>query len=91
MLTVHKNTAKQRRANKVREELIKEAKYIAKLEDISGFAIVAWNEDCTGLCHWKSTKPVMPGLVVPEFVKRILLREMQNDDTNLIIEERVFK
>lgn len=91
MLTVHKNTTKQRRAKKVRAELLHEAKYLAKLKDISGFAIVAWNEDCTALCSWKSTAPVMPGLVVPEFTKQILLREMHCSDTNLIINEKVFK
>lgn len=88
MLTVHKNTKKQREAKRTRSNLLQDAKALSKLENISGYAVVVWNEDCTADCAWVSTPPVMPGLVVPEFTKQILQRRINCNDTNEIIDER---
>lgn len=90
VLTIHKNTSKQRRAKEVRAELLQAARHLAKLKDISGFAIVGWNEDCTTDCNWKSTAPGIPALLLPEYTKRVLLREMGVQDTMLVIDDKVF-
>lgn len=88
MLTVHRNTRDRRRAKEVRKRLTQDAKDIRQLEGISGYAIVAWNSDCSSRCAWESTPPVMPGLVVPEFSKKILERAIAQSDVNEIIDMR---
>lgn len=90
MLTVHKNTREQRKAKELRKQLKDDAKYLSQLKGISGYSIVVWNANCTGDCRWKSTPPVIPGLIVPEFTKQILNRRINTDDTNDIIDTRLF-
>ena len=67
---------------------MQDAKRLSQLNGISGFAIVVWNRDCTSDCGWRSTPPMIPGLVVPEFVKQTILREMSATDTHKIIDQR---
>lgn len=88
MLTVHKNTRDQRRAKDIRREFMSDAKSLKSMEGISGYSIVVWNKDCSAGCAWYSTPPVMPGLVVPEFTKKILERQIGQNDVNEIIDMR---
>ena len=90
LLTIHKNTKQQRESKEIRKSLISEAKELAKLQNISGYAIVVWNDECAANCDWWSSPPHMPGLVVPEFVKKVLERAIAQSDVNDIIDMRFY-
>jgi len=87
MLTIHKNTKDQRESKRIRNELIKDAKNLAKNQDIKGYAIVVWDKNYGSACSW-DTGDSLPGIVIPEFTKQILTRRQGQDDTNYIIDER---
>lgn len=87
ILTIHKNTKEQRRSKALRFDLKKSAGSLAQLKDISGYAIVVWTDEHTTNCEY-SVPQALPSSVLPEFAKQILAREMQRQDTNIIINER---
>ena len=90
MLTVHKNTRARRAAKNVRKSLMQDAKQISQTPDIIGYSIVAWDKNYGANCKWHSSPPTMPGVVVPEFTKQVLHREINQNDTNYIIDKRFF-
>lgn len=89
MLTIHKNTRERRAAKSIRKEMLQDAKRLSQHPGISGFAIVVWDKNCDTDCAWKSTPPVMPGLVVPEFVKQIISRRINVAVATSIIDEKL--
>ena len=91
MLTIHKNTRERRAAKNMRKEMMQDAKRLSQLFEIGGFAIVVWNKDCASDCAWRSTPPLMPGLVLPEFIKQTISRRISTDGVNKIIDERLLE
>lgn len=87
ILTIHKNTKEQRRSKALRFDLKKGAAKASQLKNISGYAIVVWNDEHITDCGY-SIPIALPSSVLPEFVKQILAREMQRQDTNEILDDR---
>lgn len=86
-LTIHKNTRDQRKAKATRKNLISDAKDLAKTQNISGYAIVVWDDDLSADAAWDSGGKI-PGIVMPEYSKQILSRRINQNDTNDIIDMR---
>lgn len=87
-LSVHRNTCLQRKAKKARKDLMRAARDLANTMDIAGFAIVVWNKDWGHRTKWDAAK-TMPGNVVPEFVKRAILRDAGRDDARDILADSI--
>lgn len=71
--TVHKNTRDQRKAHQLRKNLLKEARYCSQIEDIDGFAIVAFSKD-SALSSWE----VKDGnaFSLPDRARTVLLKDV---------------
>lgn len=89
-LELHKNTKKQALSKSLREGIVKEAQDLAELEDISGYAIIVWNDDFSADCGWHCTGLKMPTSVMPEFFKQTFIRCLNDIDTNDTINCRFF-
>ena len=90
MLTVHKNTKVQRKAKELRKDIVADAKSLSQLKNITGYAIIVWNDELTADCTWKSKDSRMPTQCMPEFAKMTLTRYLIDHDTNAIIDNRFY-
>lgn len=73
-LSMHKNNLQQKAQKDLRRELIEEAKTLSTMDGIAGYTLVAWTYD--GEDNVSYYVDGFPELMLPEFVKMILLREI---------------
>ncbi len=84
-LTVHRNTLARREARRARDGLNRNARNLGKMEGIKGWSIVVWDADWNYKTAWDSNS-TMPGNIMPEFIKRSLLREVSRSDAQDILD-----
>ncbi len=89
-LTIHKNTKQQRDSKFLRKNIVKEAKNLAQIPSLSGYAIVVWNEDNSFSGTWNTSHSRIPGLLVSQYSKLILDKVMSVDSINDIIDHRFY-
>jgi len=80
-LSVHKNNKKQRERKELRKRAIVELKDCLKQENLSGYSIVAWDEDKQSITAWGmlGDSPVEAS-DIPRFFKRRLNRSLAQRD-----------
>ncbi len=86
-LTVHRNTREERQQRDMRRALMADAKSAGNVEGISGYAIVAWNDEWGFRAGWRKPDK-MPSVIMPEFVKGCLERELTRIDVLAIIDSK---
>lgn len=74
-LTVHKNTARERRYRQNAERMVKSAKFLADTKEVSGYAIVMWTDDFRSNSAYVIGDRLPPE-VMPDYVRTILRDEM---------------
>ena len=81
-LTVHRNTRQRRQFREVRSQLRSAANRLPA--GTVGYALVTWDCNTRTKSKW-DTGRTMPGDVVPEFIKRVMVRTIAMDDARDII------
>ena len=88
-LVVHKNTLEKRKRKKIREHLIYDARVMAKnslcSENISGFAIIVWDDSCSEACWIRGNIPVQ---LIGEHFKQTMDRELGKMDAKEMKEDK---
>ena len=79
-LTVHKNNRDQRRRHRVSKLLVADAKQVTRAKDVSGYAIVAWNDDQDADVEFVSGG--VDSNVLPDFVGGAIRRKIGMMDTD---------
>ena len=89
-LVVHKNTLEQRKRKEVRNDLINNARIMAKnsacSENISGYAILVWDDDHRSEACWLSGS--LPSGLIGEHFKQTMAREIGRIEAKAIMEDR---
>lgn len=81
-LTVHRNTRDQRQFRYVRGQLRQGAKELPA--GTVGYALVTWDAGCNAKTTW-DTAGTMPSDVMPDYVRRVMLRTIAKDDARNLI------
>ena len=89
-LVVHKNTLEKRRRKEVRQNLINDARVMAKdsclSKDIEGYAIVVWDKGgISDACWMRGSIPVQ---LIGEQFKQTMNRKISAMDTKAFLEDK---
>ena len=85
-LKVYRNAEKRRQVTAKRRELVDEAKRLSRLPNLTGYAIVVWDEAWVSDC-WYDTGKVLPSGAMPDFVRSALQRIIYRDDVLRALDE----
>lgn len=89
-LVVHKNTLEKRRRKEVRQNLINDARVMAKnskcSENISGYAILVWDDTHISHACWQAGN--LPSGLIGEHFKQTMARELGRLDAKVIMENK---
>ncbi len=86
VLSVHKNTRQRRESKRLRLELKAAVSDLSQMQNISGFALVVWDEDFQSRAKWDSYGSKLPGTLVPELAKQTISRTIALMDAEDLME-----
>ena len=82
-LTVHRNTLEQRRARQVSRDLVSDAKALAAIQGLSGFVILAWDDEWVSHASWDQGS--LPSGLLPVLAREILSRHLGVRDAQTVV------
>ena len=77
-LSVHKNNRIQRKRKELKQQLRYCMNQSLGSVDALGFALVVWDEEGKSSVYW-NTNGTMPGVVVPDFVRNVIVMKQAMD------------
>ena len=89
MEIIDSKTKREKEIQELGESFKHDVEEILANNDLTGYAIVAWDSEYGAYSSWDVTFSTMPASVVPEFVKQALRSHFTRVSTNNLIDDRL--